>query len=187
MLAIIALGNPGPEYAFTRHNYGWLVADRIEDSVTIAGRRTAPSYVLVTARSRGRDLLICRPQTYMNRSGIAVDNLVREYGLEPEDLIVLYDDIDIEFGRIRLRIGGGDGGHKGIRSIINELGWRDFLRLRLGIKPEEKPEDAAEYVLAPFSEAETEALQELVPRAANAALQLLTTEPKLAMNQINRR
>lgn len=187
MNIIVALGNPGPAYEFSRHNFGWLVADRIEDKIRIAARSSTQSFRLTEGKYAGNNFLICRPTTYMNRSGIAVDNLLRLRKADPEDLLVIYDDIDLPFESIRLRRGGGDGGHKGIRSIIRELGHGEFLRLRLGIAQEAKPLDTSEYVLSPFSGEETEALDRIIEKAAVAALDLLSTDAKLVMNRVNRR
>lgn len=187
MNTIIALGNPGAEYAITRHNFGWLAADRLEDRVTIAGRSNRQSYTQVTAKHRGTEFAICRPQTYMNLSGEAVRQTLKDRRIEVEDLLVIYDDLDIDFGRIKLAQSGGDGGHKGMRSIINTLGCNDFLRLRLGIGAEHRPRNAADYVLTPFTAAETEALDGLLDIAAEAALDLLHTDPRLVMNRVNRR
>jgi PTH1 family peptidyl-tRNA hydrolase len=184
---LIALGNPGTEYEFTRHNYGWLAADYLEDLVTITDTKKVPSYSLQTARFKGKTFYICRPLTYMNLSGIAVVNIMREKKIEPDEMLVVYDDIDIPFGSIKLRSGGGDGGHKGIRSIIKEIGRNDFLRLRMGIRSEDKTRDTADYVLSPFNEEEEKQLEPLLKQASDATLALLRSEPRLVMNQVNRR
>lgn len=187
MNTIIALGNPGAEYAFTRHNFGWLAADRIEDRATVAGRSNRQSYTQVTARHRGAEFAVCRPQTYMNLSGAAVNQALKDRRIGIEELLVIYDDLDIAFGRVKLAQGGGDGGHKGIRSIINTLGRNDFLRLRLGIGAAFRPRDAAEFVLTPFNTEETAALDGLLDIAADAALDLLHSDARLVMNRVNRR
>jgi len=185
--AVIALGNPGAGYEFTRHNYGWLVADELEDRLRITGREKTASYHLVRAAHAGAELLICRPQTFMNHSGIAVDNLLRAHHLELEDLLVLHDDLDIPFGRIRLKDGGGHSGHKGLISIIRELGGTDFLRLRLGIGCDPRPADSVAYVLQPFDESEIDTLGKTIKRAAEATIDLLHNPPALVMNRVNRR
>lgn len=183
---IVALGNPGPRYEQTRHNYGWLVADEIIDRCSMGKRATSPAFELYGGRFKGRELLLCKPLTFMNRSGLAIDGLMRKQQLEIDEMLVLYDDIDIDFGRIKLRSGGGDGGHKGIRSIINETGRADFYRLRLGIKPETRPADTPEFVLAPFSDEELPVLKEAIPAAAQAAIDCMFSEPRLVMNSVNR-
>lgn len=187
MKAIIALGNPGAKYEFTRHNFGWLVADRIEDSITVTGRKKTPSYTLVSGKSSGKPLLICRPQVFMNRSGISVENFLRDEKLELEDVVVVYDDIDILFGHMKLRSGGGDGGHKGIRSILREIGNADFLRMRMGIRQQDMLAGTSEFVLSAFNEEETQALDALIEKAAKALLDLLRLEAKLVMNYVNRK
>ncbi|HUX07022.1 MAG TPA: aminoacyl-tRNA hydrolase [Acidobacteriota bacterium] len=187
MRAFIALGNPGPRYEFTRHNYGWLVADQVEDSIRIRERSNTQSYELVRASHRGSDFLICRPLTYMNHSGIAVANLMKSHKLEVTDLVVLHDDLDIPFGRIKLKVGGGHAGHKGLISIIRELGSNDFARLRLGIGCEPKPPDSVAYVLEPFDEGEVKILERTAEEAAIAVMDLVTSETNLVMNQVNRR
>jgi PTH1 family peptidyl-tRNA hydrolase len=187
MLIYVALGNPGVEYELSRHNFGWLVADEIEDRVRILSKKQTESYRLLLCRYGGQDLAVCKPQTYMNRSGLAVANLLRERGCEIEDLIVLHDDLDIPFGQIRLKFGGGHGGHKGLISILRELGRDDFLRMRLGIGTDPHPPDGSEYVLGPFPEEETEALERVIANAADAALELLHSDYKQVMNRINRR
>ena len=184
---LVALGNPGKEYEFTRHNYGWLAADYLEDQVSITDRKKVPSYSLHTAKHKGKTFFICRPLTYMNLSGIAVVNVMREKKVDPDEMLVVYDDIDIPFGSIKLRSGGGDGGHKGIRSIISEIGRNDFLRLRLGIRSEDKTWDTADYVLSPFNTEEEKQLEPLLKSASDASLALLRSEARLVMNQVNRR
>lgn len=184
---IVALGNPGQEYEFTRHNFGWLVADYLEDQITVTGKKRVPSFSLISAKHQGKPFYICRPQTYMNLSGIAVQNVMREKNIDTDEMLVIYDDIDIPFGSIKLRQGGGDGGHKGIRSIINETGRNDFLRLRMGIKWEEKTWDTADFVLSPFTDEETQQLEPLLKTASSASLSLLRSEARLVMNQVNRR
>jgi PTH1 family peptidyl-tRNA hydrolase len=187
MRALVALGNPGPQYEFTRHNYGWLVADQIEDRSRVKKRQKTPSYVLIQATHRGTEFLICRPQTYMNDSGIAVANLLKASPLEIDDLIVMHDDLDIPFGTIKLKIGGGHAGHKGLISILRELGRDDFARLRLGIGCEPKPHDGSEYVLQPFGDEQIEILENTIGLAVEAALDAVAGDIKLVMNTVNRR
>jgi PTH1 family peptidyl-tRNA hydrolase len=186
-LTIIALGNLGAEYQDSRHNYGWMVADRLLEKAKIVGRKNKPSYQTIDATYRGRKLLVCKPLTYMNLSGVALENLIRERNLELKDMIVIYDDLDIAFGEIKMRHGGGDGGHKGIRSIINETGSADFSRMRLGIQPEEKAKDVSEFVLSPFSYKEMELLDKLLDRAAAGALDLCFNPVRIVMNSFNRK
>ena len=185
--AIVALGNPGPQYEFTRHNYGWLVADQLEDRLRVSSRRETPSYKLVSAAYARETIVICKPQTYMNLSGVAVDNLMREQRIDLDEIVVLHDDLDIPFGSIRLKSGGGHGGHKGLISIIRELGRGDFLRLRLGIGRDPRPPDTVEYVLQAFDEDEMGPLEECTEAAVTAVLDLTRSDPRLVMNRVNRR
>jgi PTH1 family peptidyl-tRNA hydrolase len=187
MRAVVALGNPGPRYEFTRHNYGWLVADQVEERVRVRKRDRTPSYDLIRAVYRGSELVICRPLTYMNDSGVAVANLLKALKLETRDLLVLHDDLDIPFGKIRLKIGGGHAGHKGLISIIGELGGGDFARLRLGIGRDPKPPDSVEYVLQPFDDAQIETLEKTIDSAVQTTLDAVISEIRLVMNRINRR
>ncbi len=132
-------------------------------------------------------MLLCRPLTMMNHSGIAVANLLSSHHVEIERMVVLHDDLDIPLGQLRIKVGGGHGGHKGLISIIKELGRSDFIRLRLGIGVEPKPSDTTAYVLEPFSEKEMSVLMQVLPAAVEAALDLVHNEPALVMNRVNRR
>ena len=187
MRVFLALGNPGPRYELSRHNYGWLAADFLEDRLTTVGKEKTASYSLVRARHAGHELLICRPLTSMNRSGIAAANLLRAHAAEAERMVVLHDDLDIPLGTIRLKDGGGDGGHKGLISIVRELGRADFLRLRLGIGADTRPDDPVAYVLGRFTDSELQDVERVLPVAAEAALQLLRGEPQHVMNWLNRK
>lgn len=184
--AIAALGNPGYEYATTRHNFGWLVADEVISRCGLGRRSRAETYDWFSGRYKGTELTVFKPLTYMNRSGWAVNEFCRRQHLDIGELLVVYDDIDIDFGKLKLRTGGGDGGHKGIRSIINESGRCDFHRLRLGIKPELRPESTPDYVLEPFSSLEEPVLERVIPAAASAAIDCFFSEPELVMNNVNR-
>ncbi len=187
MRLFLALGNPGQRYELSRHNYGWLAADYLEDRLTTVGREETASYSLVRARHAGDELLICRALTMMNRSGIAAANLMRAHAAEAERMVVLHDDLDIPLGGIRLKAGGGDGGHKGLISVIRELGRADFLRLRLGIGTDPRPADPVAYVLGHFTDDELQEVERVLPVAAEAALQLLRGEPEQVMNWLNRK
>jgi len=183
---MIALGNPGPQYEQTRHNYGWLVADEIIAKCKLGRTANTPAFEIYSGSYRRTNLVVCKPQTYMNRSGIAVTELMRKMRIDLEEILVLYDDIDISFGKIKLRVGGGDGGHKGIRSIIAETGRRDFSRLRLGIQPSEPPDDTPDFVLSPFDDQEITVLEKAIPAAAQAAIDCLFSDIKIVMNSVNR-
>jgi peptidyl-tRNA hydrolase, PTH1 family len=178
---IVGLGNPGMAYQFTPHNLGFLVVDRIANDcgVEITSRRARA----LTARTviGSEQVLLAKPETYMNLSGIAVRELVAECQVKPEsDLIVIYDELDLPFGTIRIRQRGSSAGHNGMKSLIAALGTQEFLRVRLGIAPEKK-------VLRPFRRAQLRKVEELIESAAQAVKVLLTEGPAAAMNCFNRR
>ncbi|WP_294433341.1 aminoacyl-tRNA hydrolase [Victivallis sp.] len=183
---IVGLGNPGPEYAGTRHNAGFMVIDRL-----LAGfpagrfeeRHTASSSVWA-GKFRGRALLLQKPLTFMNLSGQAVALLARRSGIQPESILVISDDLDLPVGRLRLRNGGADGGHNGLKSIIAELGSSSFRRLRIGIgRP--KPGETVDYVLSKFEGEEERRFEASLAAAAEAVRTVLTGGMARAMNRFN--
>ena len=183
---MVGLGNPGKEYANTRHNAGFMtVAGLLEK---LPGKFEAVSRYeseIFVGRCRGRKLIVQMPTTYMNRSGEAVRKLMTALGLAPENLLVIYDDMDIPFGRLRLRDSGSDGGHRGMESIIAELGSGQFARLRVGIGQPNAAE-VVDFVLSPFGESEQAKLAKVLDTAANAAKTALVRGLSAAMNQYNR-
>jgi peptidyl-tRNA hydrolase, PTH1 family len=188
MFAIVGLGNPGARYAETRHNVGWMCLDRL------AARRKAGKfkakgglfraalYESASFRSGGGEVLLVKPLTYMNESGRAVAALKCDAG---ESLVIVHDDLDLPFGTVRVKFGGGDGGQKGVRSVIEHLGTGDFVRLRLGIAGAEKPADAAEFVLSPFDAEEEKALDGFLTRACDASETIAREGAQKAMNKFN--
>jgi PTH1 family peptidyl-tRNA hydrolase len=164
---VVGLGNPGREYARTRHNIGWLVLDRIAERAGWRGRgRNQDAAAVLAGRYRGLDLLLVKPLTYMNDSGIAVRKVLARQRVPLADLLVVLDDLALPFGKLRFREGGSAGGHNGLRSIIAELGTEGFSRLRIGIGAPEG--DAVDHVLSPFRPEEEERLDELLDAAADA-------------------
>lgn len=186
IMLVTGLGNPGPEYALTRHNMGFLTVGRLLDKLKCGFESyTRYNSEIFLGRYRGRKLLLQLPQTYMNRSGEAVRRLMAVEKLGPENILVIYDDLDIPFGRLRLRAGGSSGGHRGMESIINELGTDSFIRLRVGIgQPGLK--GAADYVLSAFEEKDLEKLSVVTDTAAEAVKSVLQRGLSVAMNQYNR-
>lgn len=183
---IVGLGNPGKEYADSRHNAGFMViekllagfpAGRFTESYTAASR-------VFTGRYRGKPLVLQMPQTYMNVSGEAVAPLSRKLGIEPGEILVISDDLDLEPGRLRLRRNGSDGGHNGLKSVIAELGSANFNRLRIGIGRPEKGR-TADYVLSGFEGDEEKAFSAAVDRAGEAVLTILGAGMTAAMNKFN--
>ncbi|MEM9998452.1 MAG: aminoacyl-tRNA hydrolase [Bacteroidota bacterium] len=185
---IVGLGNPGPEYEATRHNVGFMVVDRLAETVGVAPlRRTVAASLADEASHRGRALVLAKPQTYMNRSGEAVRALTRRYALAPDDLIVVYDDLALPLGAVRLRSKGGAGGHNGIQDIIDTLGTSAFPRIRVGIGSNFGRGQQVRYVLAPFDDDQIEARDEAVDFAAKAAISFVRDGLVTAMNRYNRK
>jgi PTH1 family peptidyl-tRNA hydrolase len=170
---IIGLGNPGGEYTGTRHNVGFLVLDEMADRVNITFRDVGHCSLASNGSLYGQRLCLAKPMTYMNRSGGVVRRLLKEYRLGPEDLLVVHDDLDIEFGKVRLKRSGGDAGQRGIRSIIEALNTRHFSRIRVGIGRGEERGDEADYVLSPFTADEREKLGEVVGLAVDRIYDLI--------------
>lgn len=203
MKLFVGLGNPGPHYAETRHNIGFMVIDELVRRFPIQQRWTdtvADTYQATIDQHR---VLLVKPQTYMNLSGVAVHRAARNYAVAVQDIVVVYDDLDLPVGRLRVRKHGGHGGHKGVRSIIEHLESSQFARLRMGIgrpgsatrdaeapSPEtgEGPRDRiVEYVLRPFTRAERPVMQDAVGRAADALRIIAAGQIDAAMNAFNRR
>lgn len=188
MKLIVGLGNPGPRYAGNRHNVGFRCVDHISrrHGIPINKRRLrlkSLNAIYGTGEVTGIPVVLAKPRTYMNLSGTAVAQLVRRFGLSPGDLIVVYDDMDLPTGKLRIRPGGGAGGHNGIASVIASLGSEDFARIRIGIG---RPDgDEVSYVLSDFSDVEKKAIDEAVARAADAIACILTEGLEAAMNRYN--
>jgi PTH1 family peptidyl-tRNA hydrolase len=185
---IVGLGNPGIEYQFTPHNLGFLVVDRIasERGVEIRNRQCRA----LTARIQVGDepVLLAKPETYMNLSGLSVRELVAEYEVKPEaDLIVIQDELDFPLGTLRIHTRRSSAGHNGIESIIGALGTQDFLRIRIGVAPERKVEDGERYLLAPFRKADLAVVDGMLDTATEAVKVILTEGAAAAMNGFNRK
>lgn len=187
MKIVVGLGNPEPQYQLSRHNFGFLAIDYIAAGIGSLSEKEESLYLYYEAEMEGEKVVLCKPTTYMNRSGIAVKEVLGEYSCSVEDLIVLYDDIDIELGEIRLRVGGGSGGHKGVQSIIDHLQKESFIRIRLGLKRENsKPEDLTSYVLAEFTEEEKTPVERALNLAEKGLIATLRGDMLQAMNIFNR-
>jgi peptidyl-tRNA hydrolase, PTH1 family len=183
---IIGLGNPGGEYARTRHNVGWMCLDELESRGRFGReRREGPARVR-EGTVDGYDLVTARPQTYMNVSGRAVVHLVGKYGVPPADLIVVHDDVDLPLGRLRLKRGGGAAGNKGVLSIADSLRTQDFLRVRIGVSRPAERDQMVDYVLDRFTPEERETLAAVLPRAASAVMALVRDGLDSAMSEYNR-
>ncbi len=182
---IVGLGNPGRRYARTRHNAGFLALEELA-SRWGASFRAGTSSEKAEAVLDGRALVLLRPLTYMNLSGEALRKLRRRAGLEPAELLVVHDDIDLREGEVRVRRGGSSGGHLGVQSLIENLGSGGFLRVRLGVGRPPTPEDAAAYVLEPLDGEEMERLRETAARGADAVECVLREGEEEAMRRFNR-
>lgn len=182
---IVGLGNPGREYQFNRHNIGFLLIDRLCRELLTTPGMVQSKAIIAKAQFAGKKIILAKPQTYMNLSGQSVSSLVRFYKIPNDHLLVAHDDLDLPLGTIRLRPGGGSGGQKGVSSIIQQLGTRDFPRLRIGIGRPPGRMDAAAYVLQDFNQEEREILPEILDRAAKAALVFIENGLETAMNQFN--
>jgi len=167
---IVGLGNPGPQYARTRHNLGFNVLDALAARLGTALDREKHQGLVAEARIGGDKVMLVKPLTYMNRSGDCVARLARNNVFDPSDILIAVDDINLPLGRLRFRAGGSAGGHNGLKSLIERLGSRDFHRMRMGVGDERQGPDLAGHVLSKFRPDEREAAEELVDRAAAAAV-----------------
>jgi PTH1 family peptidyl-tRNA hydrolase len=185
---IVGLGNPGIEYQFTPHNMGFLAVDRLADEYKVRVANRHCRALTGKAVLEGHEALLAKPETYMNLSGIAVRGLVDEYEVDPaQDLIVIYDELDLPFGHIRIRPRGSSAGHNGMESIIGALGSEEFTRVRMGINPGRPLKEGAPYLLSPIKRSQEEAAAEMIDTAAGAVKVILTEGVLKAMNRFNRK
>ncbi|AYF72915.1 aminoacyl-tRNA hydrolase [Nocardia yunnanensis] len=183
---VVGLGNPGSEYERTRHNVGFMVADVLAERV--GGRFTVHKKSgadLLEARLDGRKVLLAKPRTYMNLSGRPVAALAKFFSVPATEVIVVHDELDLPFGQIRLKRGGGEGGHNGLRSISQALTTKDYLRVRFGIGRPPGRQDPADYVLKPFSAPERKEVPVIVEQTADAVELLLRVGLEPAQNQLH--
>ena len=194
---MVGLGNPGSEYTWTPHNAGFMAIDRIaqQEGVVVQNRRSKA--VTATCRIAGREVVLAKPETFMNLSGLSVAALVREFEVAPvKDLLVIYDELDLTLGTFKIRERGSPAGHNGARSVTGALGGQEWLRLRIGVGPDLPPEAIAaaggrrpgrDYLLSPMRKADLTVLDEVLDRVATATRRILTEGPAAAMNEFNRR
>jgi len=183
---VVGLGNPGERYQGTRHNLGFLVVDKLAKQYNIAVERNLCDALVGAGFANGEKVIVAKPKTFMNRSGAAVESLLHEYGGTASDLVVVYDDLDLPFGRMRIRLQGGAAGHRGILSIMESLAGAPFCRVRVGIGRPAEGKDAVDYVLEPFSADEISHLSDIIERAAAAVDCLLRDGAQRAMEVFNR-
>lgn len=186
MVLITGLGNPGAYYAGTRHNIGFRVIDRLASGLYATNWRLKCKALAGSADLSGEKVILAKPQTYMNRSGEAVKALLKWYGLGNFDLLVICDDLDLPPGQLRIRKKGSDGGHQGLKSVIEMIGSKEFVRIRVGIgRPAEPGMDVADWVLGRFSAEEEPVIEQVIEKAAQAAQVVVTDGPEKAMNRFN--
>jgi PTH1 family peptidyl-tRNA hydrolase len=185
---IVGLGNPGIEYQFTPHNLGFLTIDRIAGNMGIEVRNRQCRALTARSAIAGEPVVLAKPETYMNLSGLSVRELVAEHQVDvTRDLIVIYDELDLPLGAMRIRQRGSSAGHNGVESILGALGTDEFLRIRLGIAPDRKLGDSVKYVLTPFRKAQEMVVDEVLDKAAQAVEIILKEGPAAAMNRFNRK
>ncbi len=182
---IAGLGNPGREYRFTRHNVGFMVIDRLGADLGVRLSRLQSRALVGAGAWEGQKVVLAKPQTYMNLSGQAVSSLVRFYRLPLEQLLVVHDEIDLPFGTLRMRPGGGSAGQKGLGSIIEQLGTQEFPRLRIGVGRPQGQRGAADYVLGEFTNGDQDVLEQVLDEAVAAVKAFLKLGLTNAMNQFN--
>ena len=195
MKLIVGLGNPGIEYQFTPHNAGFLAVDRIAEQCGVALSNRRGKALTARAKLAGQDVLLAKPETFMNLSGLSVVALAREFDIEnpSEDIIVLYDELALPLGTIRVRERGSAGGHNGVKSVSGALGTEEWLRIRIGVgKPaladgREVKAGGKDYLLSPMRKQELAVLDEVLDRASRAVEMVLTQGVGAAMNEFNRR
>jgi PTH1 family peptidyl-tRNA hydrolase len=187
MRLIVGLGNPGIEYAWTPHNLGFLVVDALAQDAGIRVTRPEAKSLVGLGQIAGREVVLAKPQTMMNLSGLAVRELVGRAECEPSEMIVVCDDIALPWGMVRVRERGTAGGHNGLKSVIGAIGTTEFVRVRLGVKPEELRGDLKEYVLRQIRRDEEDLVAEEIEQGAEAVNVILAEGTQSAMNRFNRR
>jgi PTH1 family peptidyl-tRNA hydrolase len=191
MKLIVGLGNPGRGYAHNRHNIGFLCLSHFARTQGIRFDKKQSKARIGRGEAAGNEVVLAKPQTYMNHSGQSVSLLIKRFKVNLDDLLVVHDDLDLPLGKIRIRQGGGSGGHKGVGSIISSLGSQDFVRIRVGIgRPETPPDSITEddiiaYVLSDFTAEEKQIIAQVIPRVSGAVHCLLNEGLEAAMNKYN--
>jgi peptidyl-tRNA hydrolase, PTH1 family len=187
MRLIVGLGNPDPEYQWTPHNLGFLAVDELANRHGIRVERPEAKALVGRGRIAGEEILLAKPQTYMNLSGLSVRELLTKYELDVPDLLVMWDEAQLPFGTIRIHPDGSAGSHNGAKSVIGAVGTQKFARLRLGIAPEHPVSSRKEFVLRPMKKIELEVAAEMLGEAGDAVEMLLTQGIDAAMTKYNRR
>lgn len=187
MKLIVGLGNPGCEYHLTPHNLGFMAVDRLAEICRAEFSRREARAKITSARFQGEQVVLAKPQTFMNLSGVSVSGLLRSLDVPLDDLIVLVDDVDLPLGSLRIRPRGSAGGHNGLKSVIGALETDLFTRIRMGAGPDNPAEDLVAYVLSPFRERDQQVVAQMVDRAVEAVRVILKEGVEKAMNLFNRK
>jgi peptidyl-tRNA hydrolase, PTH1 family len=187
MRLIVGLGNPDPEYQWTPHNLGFMAVDELANRNGIRVERPEGKALVGKGKIAGEDVLLAKPQTYMNLSGISVRELLEKYELSPADLLVMWDEVQLPFGTIRIDRKGSGGSHNGANSVISGVGTQEFSRIRLGCGPDHPLSSRKEFVLRPMKKAELEEVAEMIGKAGDAVEMILAKGIEPAMNIFNRR
>lgn len=185
MFLVVGLGNPGSQYEFTKHNVGFLTVDYLADKLNIKINKLKFKGLFAKEKIENQDVVLLKPQTYMNLSGESVRDFANFFKIPPENIIVVVDDVDLPMGKIRIRKKGSAGTHNGMKSIIYQLQSDNFIRIKVGIEKENRKDDLADYVLKGFSKDEVPIMEESMERAAKAVLEILKKGPDVAMNKFN--
>ena len=184
-ILVVGLGNPGKKYQDTRHNAGFMVVDRIAQDYGISLNKAKFDAVFGRGTIKNVDVILAKPMAFMNRSGPPVQQLAHYFRIQSKDLLVIHDDIDLAFGRIKIKQKGGHGGHNGIKSIMDAFGGGDFSRLRIGVGRSEAGESVTDHVLGRFSADKAEILSRIISGARDAAVEILCNGTKAGMNLFN--
>lgn len=184
---IAGLGNPGPEYELTYHNLGFLAVDRLAEGAGIRLTRPECKALVGAGRVAGKNVLLAKPQTFMNLSGGSVQPLLQKYTIPPERLILIYDELALEWGSMRIRPKGSAGGHNGVSSVLRSVGSENFIRVRLGIRPDHPVKEMKDYVLSRVRKAQIETLDRILHETVQAVESIITEGVEKSMTRFNRR
>ena len=187
MYLVVGLGNPGEEYENTPHNLGFRVVDLLAERHKIRLSRKDSRALTGVGEVEGQAVMLAKPQTFMNLSGTSVGPLMEKHSLTPADLILVYDELDLPWGELRIKPRGSAAGHKGPTSVIGSLGTREFVRVRLGINPGHEIREGAEYLLSPIKRSQQKETEELVGRGADAVASIIAEGVEKSMTKFNRR
>jgi len=187
MFLVVGLGNPGEEYENTPHNLGFRVIDLLAERHKIRVSRKDSKALTGVGEIEGKAVMLAKPQTYMNLSGTSVEPLMVKHSLTPADLVLVYDELDLPWGELKIKPRGSAAGHHGPESVIDRLGTTDFVRVRLGINPGYKLRDGVEYLLSPIKRSEREQAEELIGRGADAVASIIAEGVEKSMTKFNRR